>query len=162
MTINEENLDQICQTLDKLALDALTLIQEEIEIKINAENAMIGGENHLAKTRYILGQNSVSSLQLPTENSNAKALTKVHTITDNYGLNQFDLESNKPDNEEFINPIKWFGFMPPQNLHFAQNLYRQALQWIIQAANVQNKLCKTQEQIMQLKELKKEILTREK
>ena len=52
MTETAEDLDKICQTLDKLTLDALTLMQEEIQLKINAENAMIGGESHLAKTRY--------------------------------------------------------------------------------------------------------------
>lgn len=51
MAATTEHLDQICTTLDKLTLDALTLMQEEIDLKINAENAMIGGETHLAKTR---------------------------------------------------------------------------------------------------------------
>lgn len=45
------DLDKICNVLDKLTLDALTLMQEEIDLKLTAENAMIGGETHLAKTR---------------------------------------------------------------------------------------------------------------
>lgn len=54
MAEKTKDLDKICNTLDILTLetlDALTLMQEEIELKINAENAMIGGETHLAKTR---------------------------------------------------------------------------------------------------------------
>lgn len=46
-----ENLDSICSTLDKLTIDSLILMQEEIELKLIAENAMIGGETHLAKSR---------------------------------------------------------------------------------------------------------------
>ncbi|KAL1495028.1 hypothetical protein ABEB36_010514 [Hypothenemus hampei] len=158
--MDENELEKICDTLDRLTLDALTLIQEEIELKVNAENAMIGGETHLAKTRYILGQNSVSSLQLPSENSSEfEALTVVHSSTDDFGSKRFDLESYKPDNEVYMNPIKWFGFMPPQNLHFAQNLYRQALQWIVQAANVQTKLEETCVQIKQLQGLKRKLTT---
>lgn len=111
--------------------------------------------------RYILGHNSVSNLQLPTENSpEFNALMVVHTSSDEYGLKQFDLESRKPESEKYINPIKWFGYLAPQNLHFAQNLYRQALQWIIQAANIQTRLRETCIQIKQLKQLKREIVAK--
>ncbi|XP_030764599.1 coiled-coil domain-containing protein 115-like [Sitophilus oryzae] len=161
MVEDTEDLDKICNTLDKLTLDSLTLMQEQIELKLNAENAMIGGETHLAKTRYILGQNSVSSLQLPTDSSTEfSALTTVNTSKDEHGINQFDLESNKPDNEKYINPIKWFGYLTPQNLTFAQNLYRQALQWIIQAANVQTRLQEVCTEIHHLKKIKNEIMNK--
>ncbi|XP_076259705.1 vacuolar ATPase assembly protein VMA22 [Rhynchophorus ferrugineus] len=155
MNEHTEDIDNICATLDKLTIDSLILMQEEIELKLIAENAMIGGETHLAKSRYILGQNNVSSIQLPTENSpEFRALTTIDLSIDEFGLHQFSLESKKPDNENYINPIKWFGYLTPQNLSFAQNLYRQALQWIIQAANIQCKLKETCKQINQLKQIK--------
>ncbi|CAG9773677.1 unnamed protein product [Ceutorhynchus assimilis] len=162
MTTNTNDIDKIRSTLDRLTLDALTLMQEEIELKINAENAMVGGETHLAKTRYILGQNSVSSIQLPTENTpEFDALLVVHHSQDEYGHEKLDLESQKPDNEHHINPIKWFGYMQPQHLQLAQNLYRQAVQWLVQAANVQLRLRGTCLQIKQLRKLKEEVAAEE-
>ncbi|XP_060522527.1 coiled-coil domain-containing protein 115-like [Cylas formicarius] len=158
MVEKAEDLDKICDVLDRLTLDALTMMQEEIELKINAENAMIGGEMHLVKSRYILGQNNVSALQLPSENGHeASALVKVHETEDEFGLKQFDLESNKPD-ETRPNPIRWFGYLTPQSLSYAQNLYRQALQWIVQAGNVQLRLTETCAQIEILKKLKRTVL----
>ncbi|XP_066259698.1 coiled-coil domain-containing protein 115 [Euwallacea similis] len=155
-----EELHKICDVLDRLTLDALSLMQEEIDLKITAENSMMVGETHLAKTRYICGQNSVSSLQLPCENSpEFEALTTVNFASDQ-GVMQFDMEVHKPNNENYVEPLKWFGFMPPQNLQFAQNLYRQAVQWIVQAANVQVRLAETYKQISQLKVLKKEAVAK--
>lgn len=105
-----------------------------------------------------MGQNSVSNLQLPTENSpEFNALTIVHTNEDEFGVKHFDLESHKPDNETYLNPSKWFGYLVPHDLQFAQNLYRQALQWLVQAANVQNRLRENCLQIKQLKALKQEL-----
>lgn len=110
-----------------------------------------------------MGQNNVSSIQLPTENSpEFSALTTVNLAIDDFGLHQFNLESKNPDNENYINPIKWFGYLTPQNLSFAQNLYRQALQWIIQAANIQSRLKETCKHIHQLKQIKQHIVNKEK
>ncbi|KAJ3646304.1 hypothetical protein Zmor_023896 [Zophobas morio] len=152
-------LDKICTVLDKLTLDALTLMEEEIQIKLNVENAMCGGETHLAKSRYILGQNSVSSLQLPTENSpDFDAVTTVVGEDDEelFGQKARTLEVVK--NEEQIDPVRWFGYLVPQDLYHSQSMFKQALQWIIRAVNVQTRLIETCGKIEQLKELKKELL----
>ncbi|XP_044253059.1 coiled-coil domain-containing protein 115-like [Tribolium madens] len=153
------DIDRICCVLDKLTLDALTLMEEDIQIKLNVENAMCGGETHLAKSRYILGQNSVSSLQLPTENSpEFDALTRVHLEESDESLGEKSRELEVTKKEDQIDPVRWFGYLVPQDLFHAQNMFKQALQWIIRGVNVQTRLIETCNTIEQLKVLKREVL----
>lgn len=93
------DLDKICTVLDKLTLDKLTVLEEVIQAKLELEKSMCDGEMHLAKTRYIMGRNSVSVLQLPTENSTEfDASTVVHSEEDEklFGEKTLDLEVRKP------------------------------------------------------------------
>ncbi|KAG5858454.1 hypothetical protein JTB14_026454 [Gonioctena quinquepunctata] len=155
-----EDMDKICNTLDKLTLDALLLMQEEIHLKLNVENAMCGGESHLAKARYIMGQNNVSDLQLPTDNSPefAAAVKVIRNIEEHSQEKSYDLMLiKKTDDETVQEPLRWFGVLVPQNLNHAQNMFRQALQWSVQAVNVQAKLQDTICTIHQLKDIKLKI-----
>lgn len=97
----------------------------------------------------------MSSLQLPTKNSPEFSAVTVLQSSEEMDTKQFSLESRKSE-EKSVDPIKWFGFMPPQNLHLAQKLYQQALQWLVQAANVQLRLQETCSNIDKLKKLKQE------
>ncbi|XP_018570891.1 coiled-coil domain-containing protein 115-like [Anoplophora glabripennis] len=160
MAQDTEDLDRICDTLDKLTLDALTLMEEKIKLTLNTENAMCGGEAHLAKARYIMGQNNVSSLQLPTENSpDFMAVAKVYSNEEEklFGQTSYELHLTQKSEETVQDPIRWFGILVPQNLNYAQNMFRQALQWAVQAVNVQTQLKETIEKIYQLKEVKTRI-----
>nr|CAI5851949.1 unnamed protein product [Callosobruchus analis] len=150
--------ERICNILDKLTLDALHLIEEEVRLKLNLENAMIEGESHLAKSRYIMGQNKVSALQLPTEDSNEfSASIKViehdsDTLFDNPEL---QLKSVKKSEDESVQePLRWFGVLVPQNLSRSQSMFKQALQWAVQAVNIQTRLTETMNKIGALKEAK--------
>lgn len=157
MSSNE--LDKICTTLDKLCLDALTLMEEQIKLKLNVENSMCSGEASLAKSRYIMGQNSVTSLQLPSENGpQFDAAIKLHSNENELGQRSFDVELQKAtDGNDIHDPMKWFGYLVPHSLHYAQNMFRQAIQWAVEAANVQVKLNETLNTIEQLKTVKKNI-----
>lgn len=157
-----EDLDRICDTLDKLTLDALTLTEEKVKLALNTENAMCGGEAHLAKARYIMGHNNVSALQLPTENSpEFTASAKVYPYEDEklFGETSYELHLTKKSEDETVqNPVRWFGVLVPQNLNYAQNMFRQALQWAVQAVNVQRQLQETIQKIYDLKEVKAKVL----
>ncbi|CAH1959230.1 unnamed protein product [Acanthoscelides obtectus] len=154
----EKKTHRICEILDKLTLDALHLIEEEVQLKLNLENAMIGGESHLAKSRYIMGQNNVSALQLPTEDGKEfSASIKVaehdsETLLDNPELQLKTVK--KSEDESVQEPLRWFGVLVPQNLSHSQNMFRQALQWAVQAVNVQIRLKETINKIGVLKEAK--------
>ena len=141
-------LQKVCLLLDKLCLEAFILMEQHIETKINLERCMCDGETYLAKSRYIMGQNKVSALQLPTEDSpeiNASAV--IHSEKDDtvYGQKLFDLElkNSKDPDYHSQNPLRWFGILVPQDLHNAQTKYKQALAWCVQSANVQTKLNET-------------------
>lgn len=164
MEQNTKDLDNICDTLDKLTLDALTLMEEKVKLALNTENAMCGGEAHLAKARYIMGHNNVSSLQLPTENSpDFTAVAKVYPNEDEklFGETSYELHlTKKSDDETVQDPIRWFGVLVPQNVNYAQNMFRQALQWAVQAVNVQKQLRETIQKIYEIKGVKAKILAK--
>ncbi|XP_072395233.1 coiled-coil domain-containing protein 115 [Diabrotica undecimpunctata] len=155
----QAELDKVCQILDKLTLDSLLLVQEQIELKLNIENAMSGGESHLAKSRYILGHNNVSALQLPTENSpEFSSCLKVVGNDTTLGRKCYELrEIKKTEDETAQEPLRWFGVLVPQNLTFAQKMFRQALQWSIKSVNIQNQLLDTMQSISDLKEIKNSL-----
>lgn len=139
-------------------IDSLTLMEQQIQAKVELEKVMGDGESHLAKARYIMGQNSVSALQLPTENSNEfEAVSIVNSSENEIGLSEksLALEVRKDSMEnEHTNPIRWFGVLVPQNLHYAQTKFKQALWWAVKAANVQLQLDGVLNSISQLQLLK--------
>ncbi|CAG9813874.1 unnamed protein product [Phaedon cochleariae] len=154
----EEKLDTICDILDKLTLDTLFLMEKEIEMKLNVENSMCQGESHLAKARYIMGQNNVSSIQLPTENTpEFSAALKVHSEESSQvlGGKSYDLVAiKKTEDQSVVDPMRWFGLLVPLNLSHAQTMFKQALQWTVQAANVQSQLTDMMKILCGLKQFK--------
>lgn len=157
-----EQLDKLCSVLDRLTLDALTLMEEQIQLKLEIESSMSEGEGHLAKSRYILGHKSVSELQLPTEGSpEFEAQAVVHSVDDEVLLkaNFYDLEVRKKDEngEKTKDPLRWFGVLVPQNLHQAQSKFRQSLLWAVKCVNVQMQLNEVCTRIQQLKRVKLEL-----
>ncbi|KAI4456699.1 coiled-coil domain-containing protein [Holotrichia oblita] len=152
------DIDKICTTLDKLTLDTLTLMEEHVQLKLNLENSMNDGILNLAKTRYIMGHNNISSLQLPAEDSSEiEAIAVIHSEeNEKLGYRMHDLEVIKKSesNSKIQDPLKWFGVLVPQNLHIAQNRFKQALIWIGEIANIQSRLnynCNKLEGLRQLK-----------
>lgn len=149
----EQNYDKICEVMDKICLDTLTLMEEEIQLKLNLENTMTEGENNLAKSRYIMGNSSVSSLQIP-ENE-FESIAKVEFKKDDE--KELELSLHDPKKESIQDPIKWFGVLVPQTLHKAQGMYKSSLNWIIEAVNVQNKISQLHENYDKLKQIKYNI-----
>lgn len=150
------DVNTICEVLDKLTIDALTLMEQEIQTKLELEKSMSDGEAHLAKSRYIMGHNFVSTLQLPTENSNefnASAVLNVEENSNTASDKTLDLEFKK-DDPECANPLRWFGVFVPQNLHYAQTKFKQALVWAAKSANIQIQLNNTLSNITRLESIK--------
>ncbi|XP_017785034.1 PREDICTED: coiled-coil domain-containing protein 115 [Nicrophorus vespilloides] len=155
------DLDRINSILDKLTLDSLTLMEKHIQSKLELEKCMSEGESNLAKARYIKGQNAVSQLQLPTEDSKEfNALATVHRDKNSKLQEEvFDLEIRKATNEE--NPLKWFGILIPQSMHKAQDDYKRSLHRVKESANIQVQLHQTLSTMKQMKLLKKQIMCKE-
>ncbi|KAK9884177.1 hypothetical protein WA026_005132 [Henosepilachna vigintioctopunctata] len=147
--------DEVCELLDRLSLDCLTLMEEDIKLKINLEKAMTEGENKLAKCRYIMGPNSVSILNIPLNSESDiepnVSVESSHNSEENLGIS-YELITNKT--EKSIDPVKWFGFLTPQYLSMAQSSYKNALKWAVEAVNVQNHLTEMFKKLQTLKEIK--------
>lgn len=155
------DLEKICEILDKLTLDSLTLIEQQVQNKLELEKCMCDGESQLAKSRYIMGRNSVSALQLPTENGldiNASAVIKREEDENLYTDEVLELDL-KSKQEESSNPIRWFGVLVPKNLYDVQAKFKQALVWVVKAANTQWQLRAVCIKIGQLEELKERLVT---
>uniref|UniRef100_A0A146M9T4 Vacuolar ATPase assembly protein VMA22 n=2 Tax=Lygus hesperus TaxID=30085 RepID=A0A146M9T4_LYGHE len=73
----DNSLDEVCKELDELSMRMLDLMKQYIDLKMTMEDLVKTGSLHLAKSRYIMGNKSVSVLQLPTEESELSAQTKV-------------------------------------------------------------------------------------
>ncbi|XP_031352980.1 coiled-coil domain-containing protein 115 [Photinus pyralis] len=161
-------LEKVSLLLDKLCIEAFILMEQHIETKINLERSMCDGETFLAKSRYIMGQNCVSALQLPTEDSSemdASAVLHSHKDDTAFGQRLLELEIKKKSSDpdcRIQDPLRWFGVLVPQDLHKAQVKYKQALSWCVQSVNVQTKLHETCTKIKQLKNYKIKLMMEEK
>lgn len=82
--MGDNHLSIVCRELDDMAIRMLRLMKEYIDAKIALEELIKSGSLHLAKSRYIMGNKSVSILQLPTEESSEfTASTRVTKSNEN-------------------------------------------------------------------------------
>lgn len=133
--------------LDTLHLELLDLIEQHTRCQLAIEDAVVSGQLLVAKTRYTLGKNAVTTAQLPTEHSaEFEALARVDRrrrfdhITDLVDGTQApplelrrsvaDKEAGRPD------PLKWFGILLPQSMQQAQRRYEQAVERSVECANI--------------------------
>ncbi|XP_045464120.1 uncharacterized protein LOC123673583 [Harmonia axyridis] len=141
--MESKDYENVCELLDKLYLDTLYLMEEEIKVNINMEKAMIEGENNLAKCRYIMGPNSVSAMNIPMnpEETISPSMLVKGSPNDLFPeVNSYQLHSVEDSKDNVSNPVKWFGFFTQQNLLNSQKFYKHSLQWAIQAVTIQNEL----------------------
>lgn len=146
-TINRNEL------VDKLTIEMLDLIEQQVKCKINIENLVAHGHLQIAKTRYTQGTRTVSTSQLPTENSNEfKALNTVERVQNDIGDLQFNLNVQNVDKDEgFIDPINWFGILVPQSLQLAKEAFKKSVALSSECANIQSSLWRTMSNILLLK-----------
>uniref|UniRef100_A0A1B6CZ24 Vacuolar ATPase assembly protein VMA22 n=1 Tax=Clastoptera arizonana TaxID=38151 RepID=A0A1B6CZ24_9HEMI len=146
----ESDNGSINEELDNLAVRILELMNEHIECKMNIERLVRTGCLDLAKSRYIMGNNSVSALQFPTDD--VTPLTSIETST-NDGKTTFHLNKTIPDVKKLSSeedqvldknkekdPLKWFGVLVPQNLRQSKTWFEKALDISVQCANVTSEI----------------------
>ncbi|KAG5681094.1 hypothetical protein PVAND_010560 [Polypedilum vanderplanki] len=155
-----KNIVEVKGLLDKIYLQTLELIEEDVSIKINIEKLTNEGTLNLAKTRYNQGSNTVSITQLPTDDDREFfALKTVERTSDiNSNCTQFALECHAVDKDSnHIDPINWFGVLIPQSLKIAREKYEKAIELSIESANVRQKIAKNCELIRKLKRIKRQF-----
>lgn len=100
----------------------------------------------------------MSITQLPTDDDKEfNALKTVSRSGDDLAI-QYLLESHEINKEEnYIDPMNWFGILTPQTLKVAREKYQKAIELSVEAVNVRQRISKNVELIQKLKQVKKEF-----
>ncbi|VVD03749.1 unnamed protein product [Leptidea sinapis] len=146
--MDDITMSDINDLLDKTLLKQLYLIEEKLQSEVNIEKCINNGCYNLAKSRYIMGQTSVSKERLPLEASTEFSASTLCEETDQDNVKQFQLIDNDVNT---INPMHWFGVLVPQNLHKAKDLFKNALNYVVECANIQMQLNENSKNIECLK-----------
>lgn len=155
--------DQVCELMDKILLQTIELIEQDVTLKINIEKLQNDGILNIAKTRYIQGQQSVSFAQLPTEESpEFNALKTVTRTNDEIDSLQFELQKHliSKDNN-FPDPTRWFGVIIPQNLKSARDSFQKTIDLVIESANVEQRIKQNCTNYQKLKKIKETFVVEE-
>lgn len=132
------------EVLDKLIIEMISLIEQQVQCKVNLERTTNEGQLYLAKARYTQGSQTISTSQLPTENSvEFNALSRISKESEDNTIlrEKLTLESSKIDKEAgFIDPMKWFGVLVPRALHQAKESFQKSLELVVEGANIQKQL----------------------
>lgn len=131
------NIEPAHDLLDKVILRQLDLLEQKIKCELNIESNVNNGSIHLAKSRYIMGQSSVSTTKLPTESSPDFSASIMCKTIEEDGMTKLKLYQNK---ENTIVPLHWFGVLVPQNLHMAQKIFQTTLSYVVECSNIQLQL----------------------
>ncbi|XP_026330417.1 coiled-coil domain-containing protein 115 [Hyposmocoma kahamanoa] len=147
------DMDTVCMLLDKITLKQLYLMEEKMRCELNIETSINNGSLHLAKSRYIMGHSSVSSTKLPVEGSAEFAASTVCETSEDDGIKQLKVKENNTENT--CNPLRWFGILVPQNLHRAQHIFQNAINFVVECVNVQLQIYENTNNIKILNKYKK-------
>lgn len=132
------------EILDKLILEMFSLMEQQVQCKVNLERTTNEGQLFIAKARYTQGSQTITTSQLPTENStefNALSKTSKQPEDNSIQGEKFILETTKVDKDAgFIDPIKWFGVLVPRALHQAKESFQKSLELVVEGANIQKQL----------------------
>ncbi|XP_053696087.1 coiled-coil domain-containing protein 115 [Sabethes cyaneus] len=137
-----ETREEVCLLMDELLIRSLELVEQEVKLKTTIEAITNEGRLNLAQTRYHKGPNSVSSVQLPTEDyKEFNALNTVTESKDDEGITKLKLEQHPVDKDNgYIDPIRWFGVLIPPTLQDARKKFTRSVEFVVECANVQIEL----------------------
>lgn len=114
--------------------------------------------NSFYSWRYAQGANSVSVAKIPAESDDAREFKALKTLArsqNDLESAEFDLETHLVNKEtDHVEPINWFGILVPQSLKTARDRYENAIELIIESANVEQRLRKNCQLLEKLKSIK--------
>lgn len=128
MEKDDESVQKICQELDDLTLKQVDLLDEQLTLMVKLESHLSSGFINLAKSRYIAGEKSVSSMQLPGEDSEVEAAA---TVVRDSSSQLLELRRDP----EAADPIKWFGVLVPSSLKQSQQSFQKVLEAAVDIVN---------------------------
>ncbi|XP_017082290.1 uncharacterized protein LOC108115371 [Drosophila eugracilis] len=138
MTAGISEKEAAGQLLDDLYLDMFHLVEEHTKSRINLERSNASGAILLARTRFQHGgSNSVSTAQIPTENSaEFKALCRVIDSRDGISVERQPVDKSKG----FVEPLHWFSVLPPMSLRNAVSKFKDCIELVAESTNLQRQL----------------------
>lgn len=157
MSVDDDRANRL---LDTLTLELLDLIEQQVRCQLDIEESVVSGQLFVAKTRYTLGKNAVSSAQLPTEHSNEfdALVTTTRSPADAgtdllaNGVGELALQRSAADKSAGRpDPLQWFGILLPQSMHGAQRMFARAIECSVQCANIQRSLHSVMQSIVNLR-----------
>lgn len=130
-------MDQVCEKLDDLSIRNLELCNDFIKLKLDLENRMKDGWMHLAKSRYLMGYNNVSGLQIDERNTTALAHVEA---TEPKGQ-PLKVEVRLNDDKEKLRELsKIFGVLTPSNVKSAQVQFSKCLELIGELVSIKEEM----------------------
>ncbi|XP_034113569.1 uncharacterized protein LOC132784799 [Drosophila nasuta] len=132
------------QLLDSLYLDMFHLIEEHTQCRLDIERTNASGAILLARTKFQQGGQSLSSAQIPTENSaEFNALCRVVDKTDDDKTDKVSIERHSVDKENgYVEPLHWFSVLPPMSLRTAVERFKKSIELVAESTNLQRELAK--------------------
>ena len=138
----DSQIEKMKNTLDDLTLRKLDLLDEQLVLMTKMSSLLTNGFIDLAKTRYIKGESTVSTTQIPGEDSVFEAVVKVDRDVNN----RLSLKKN----EETSDPIKWFGVLVPTSLKQSQTAFSKALETAVDLVNIRREWLESLEEFKSL------------
>ncbi|XP_017008355.1 uncharacterized protein [Drosophila takahashii] len=138
------------QLLDDLYLDMFHLVEEHTQCRVNLERSNASGAILLARTRFQHGgSNSVSTAQIPTENSaEFNALCRVVDSGDGISIERQSVDKSKG----FVEPLHWFSVLPPMSLRNAVSKFKDCIELVAESTNLQRQLGEALDWIAKLRQ----------
>lgn len=100
----------------------------------------------------------MSVAKIPAESDDTRVFKALKTLARNQNdleAPEFELETHVVDKESHhVEPINWFGILVPQSLKTARDRYENAIELVIESANVQQRLKKNCQLLEKLKSIK--------
>lgn len=143
------------ELLDSLYLDMFHLIEAHTQSRIDIERTTSSGAILLARTRFQQGGQSLSTAQIPTENSaefNALCRVVYAEDTENKIIADVTAERHPVDKENgYVDPLHWFSVLPPMSLRNAVEKFKKSIELIAESTNLQRELNKVLNSINRLR-----------
>lgn len=157
MTVENTKVDKNAagQLLDALYLDMFHLIESHTQSRIDIERTSSSGAILLARTKFQQGGQSLSTAQIPTENSaefNALCRVVYADDTDNKQILNVTTERHDVDKQNgYVDPLHWFSVLPPMSLRNAVDKFKKSIELIAESTNLQRELNKLLNSINRLR-----------
>ncbi|KAH8312113.1 hypothetical protein KR044_009454 [Drosophila immigrans] len=146
MTADDSKSDKNAagQLLDTLYLDMFHLIEAHTQCRLDIERTNSSGAILLARTKFQQGGQSLSTAQIPTENSaEFNALCRVVSVADDDKADEVRVERQSVDKENgFVEPLHWFSVLPPMSLRTAVERFKKSIELVAESTNLQRELAK--------------------